>query len=238
MCETDGYIKLILKGLTVIVIGLFAVYRPDMLTLLFTYPILAPLKVYHILWLLAVLVLIKRMIPRFNAKMSSGKVFEKNFSSAAGEESDRKRERFRNIKKKTDSGAMRSGLYWILLLLVMWMWRLAGILPNVWLYVIVLFFIFMDQFCISVFCPFQWLMGNKCCNTCRINNWGYCMAFSPLIFIPAFWTYSIVFLSLINIFQWEYLYFKHPERFYETYNAGLMCKNCGTHCRKKSTKFD
>ena len=119
----------------------------------------------------------------------------------AGEDTDRKRQGFQKSKRKADSGALRSGLYWIFLLLVMWMWRYVGILPDVWLYVIVLFFIFMDQFCISVFCPFQWLMQNKCCNTCRINNWGYCMAFSPLIFIHTFWTYSIVFLSFVTIFS-------------------------------------
>jgi hypothetical protein len=235
MCEDDGYIKLILKGLAVIVIGVFTIYNPDALVFLFTYPVLAPLRPYHILWLLAILVLVKRTIPRFNVKMSSGKIFERNFLGAS-EDTDRRWQGFQKSKRKADSGAFRSGLYWILLLLVMWMWRYVGILPDVWLYVIVLFFIFMDQFCISVFCPFQWLMQNKCCSTCRINNWGYCMAFSPLVFIHSFWTYSIIFLSLITLFQWEYLYFKHPERFYDMYNAKLMCRNCGTHCRRRSAK--
>ncbi len=235
MCENDGYIKLTLKGLAVAVIGLFALYRPDVLTSCFIYPITTFLKIYHILWFLAVLVLVKRMIPRFNVKMSSGKIFEKKFLSTGGN-IDRRRQGFQKSKRKADSGALRSGLYWVLLLLVMWMWRHVGILPDVWLYVIVLFFVFMDQFCISVFCPFQWLMRNKCCNTCRINNWGYCMAFSPLVFIHGFWTYSIVFLALVATFQWEYLYFKYPERFYEICNANLMCKNCGTHCRRKSAK--
>jgi hypothetical protein len=233
MCEDNGYIRLTLKGLAVIAIGLFAIYNPDTLAFLFTYPLLAPLRLYHVLWLLAVLVLVKRMIPAFNVKMSSGKIFERHFL-CAGEDTDRKRQGLQKSKRKADSGAFRSGLYWILLLLVMWMWRYAGILPDLWLYVIVLFFIFMDQFCVSVFCPFQWLMRNKCCSTCRINNWGYCMAFSPLVFIHSFWTYSIVFLSLVAIFQWEYLYLKHPERFYDMYNANLMCKNCQIRCRRES----
>jgi hypothetical protein len=237
MCENDGYNKLILKGMAVIIIGLFAIYRPDALTFLFTYPLHMPLRVFHLLWLLAILILVKRTIPKLNVKMSSGKIFERKFADT-GEDTDRRRQGFRKSKKKADSGALRTGVYWILLLLVMWMWRSVGILPDIWLYIIVLFFIFMDQFCISVFCPFKWLMKNKCCNTCRINNWGYCMAFSPLIFINTFWTYSIVFLSLVTIFQWEYLYFKHPERFSEIYNANLICKNCMTRCRKAPAKFD
>ena len=174
------------------------------------------------------------MVPRFNTKMSSGKVFGRNFVSSTNEDTERRRGKFYSIKQKTDSGALRSGLYWILLLLVMWMWRHVGMLSDVWLYVIVLFFVFMDQFCISVFCPFQWLMRNKCCNTCRINNWGYCMAFSPFIFSPTFWTYSILFVSILGVIQWEYRYLRHPERFYDIYNANLMCKNCRTHCRRKS----
>jgi len=234
MCENDGYKKLIVEGLAVVIAGLFAIYRPDLLVSLFAYPLLVFLKVYHVLWLATIYILVKRMIPGLNKKMSLGKIFARNFVGT-GEDTDRKRMGFQKSKRKADSGALRSAMYWILLLLVMWMWRVAGILPDVWLYIVVLFFIFMDQFCITVFCPFQWLMRNKCCSTCRINNWGYCMAFSPLIFVATFWTYSIIFLSIVNLFIWEYLYYKHPERFSEIYNARLMCKNCETHCKRKST---
>ncbi len=55
----------------------------------------------------------------------------------------------------------------------------------------------------TVFCPFKWLAGGKCCSTCRINNWGYLMAFSPS-FVQSFLT-SIVALSIIVAIQWEYL---------------------------------
>jgi len=92
----------------------------------------------------------------------------------------------------------------------------------------------MDEFCATIWCPFQAIIDNKCCNTCRINNWGYIMAFSPMIFIPSFWTYSILFLSILAIVQWEYLYHRHPERFFELYNAGLMCKNCVKKCKKRA----
>jgi hypothetical protein len=235
MWENNGYKQLTIKGLAVFYPGLFAIYRPDLLVLIFTFPLFFSLKVYHLFWFMAMLVLIKRMIPRLNKKMSLGKIFARNFVGT-GTDTDKKRLGFQKNKRKTDSGALRSALYWILLLLVMWMWRVSGILPDIWLYIIVLFFIFMDQFCISVFCPFQWLMRNKCCSTCRINNWGYCMAFSPLIFIPTFWTYSILFFSIVNLIIWEYLYFKHPERFSDIYNANLMCKNCHVVCTRKSGK--
>src|SRR5512137_2843043 len=101
MCEDDGYMRLISKGLAVVVIGLFAIYNPDVLAFLFTYPVLARLKPYHIFWFLAVLVLVKRMIPMLNVKMSSGKIFGKNFLRA-GEDTDRKREGLQKSKKKAD----------------------------------------------------------------------------------------------------------------------------------------
>jgi hypothetical protein len=235
MHKNNGYRQLIIKGLAVVIPGLFAIYRPDLLVYLFNFPLFISLKIYHVLWFITIIILIKRMIPGLNKKMSLGKIFARNFVGA-GTDTDKKRLGFRKSKRKADSGALRSAFYWILLLLVMWMWRVSGMLSNIWIYVIVLFFVFMDQFCISVFCPFQWLMRNKCCSTCRINNWGYCMAFSPLIFIPTFWTYSILFLSIVNLIIWEYLYFRYPERFSDIYNANLMCKNCRVECTRKSGK--
>ncbi len=99
MCENDGYIRLILKGLAVVVIGLFAIYNPDVLAFLFTYPVLAPLKPYHILWFLAMLVLVKRMIPKLNKKMSLGKIFARNFVET-GKDTEKKKIGFSEGQKK------------------------------------------------------------------------------------------------------------------------------------------
>ncbi len=233
MCDYDGKTKLIVKGLLVICLTALAALRPGILEVLFNYRIAGAMHVFHILWALTVFILLKRMIPGLNSKMTSGKVFLRNYI-ASNDDSEKRRRAFVKEKKRADSGAVRSGLYWFLLLSVMWMWRTVGILPDIWIYVIVVFFIFMDQFCVSVFCPFQWLMMNKCCNTCRINNWGYCMAFSPLIFIDSVWTYSIVLISFVAILHWEYLYYRHPERFSEWYNQRLACRNCTTDCTRKS----
>ncbi len=235
MCENNGFGKLAIKGFLLVIVGLAGIFCPLELTSVFKAPLVMSLRVYHVLWFFCVLVLVKRMIPAANAKMSSGKMFRKNFVATASETEGRRRF-FAELKKRTDSGAARSALYWVLLLCVMWMWRISGILPDKWILIIVLFFVFMDQFCISVFCPFQWLMKNKCCSTCRINNWGYLMAFSPLVFIVSFWTYSILLLSVATVIQWEWAYFRHPERFYDISNANLMCKNCPKPCKRRGRK--
>ena len=142
MCDNDGKLKLIIKGLLVICLAALAALAPDLLTLLFTYRIIGAIQVFHILWALTVYILVKRMIPALNSRMTSGKVFSRNYVHADGN-SEKKRRVFTKAKKNADSGAFRSGLYWFLLVSVMWMWRTAGILPDIWIYVIVVFFIFM-----------------------------------------------------------------------------------------------
>jgi len=84
-----------------------------------------------------------------------------------------------------------------------------------------------DMICILFFCPFQrWFMKNRCCTTCRIYNWDYAMMFTPLVFIPHAYTWSLLAMSLILLARWEVTVRKHPERFSEKTNASLSCENC------------
>jgi hypothetical protein len=231
MCANGGIGKLLVKGGILIVCLLLAVFNPGFLREFFTYN-LGFFNVYHVLWLLTVLILVKRFIPGLNRKITLGKIYGRNFLEA-GEDNEAKRKKLRDYLKKMNFGAVRSAIYWTALVLTIGFWRLAGLLDNLWIFIIVYFFVFMDQFCITVWCPFKTIIQHKCCNTCRINNWGYLMAFSPMVYVPSFWTYSILLLSVATIVQWEYLFRKHPERFYELYNANLMCKNCLKKCRKR-----
>jgi len=224
--------KLIIKGLISLVLLFFAIFNPEILTRLFTYKILF-FRIYHVLWLLVILILIKRLVPKINSRINLGKIYERNFLPA-GEDNPKKQNKLKAYAKKMNFGAIRTAIYWTALVLMMGFWHIAGMLDTMWLCIIVGFFIFMDEFCATVWCPFQEIVQNKCCNTCRINNWGYLMAFSPLVYAPSFWTYSILVLSAAIIVQWEYIFYRYPERFYELYNANLMCKNCVKKCRKRS----
>ncbi|MEN6615838.1 MAG: hypothetical protein ABFD12_04725 [Syntrophorhabdus sp.] len=227
-----GRRKLWIKAGIVVFIGLIAIFRPDILKDVFFFPLAGMIKTYHILWAAAVIILIKRMLPGFNKKISSRKIFGRYFRDP--DHSPPKRDEiFVRLKRAADRGALKSAFYWLLLVADMALWRMVGMLNDTWVYIIVLFFVFMDQFCVSVVCPFKLLAHGKCCSTCRINNWGYLMAFSPLIFIQSFWTWSIVSLSAIVLIQWEYLYYRYPERFFETHNAALMCRNCVVECTGK-----
>ena len=93
--------------------------------------------------------------------------------------------------------------------------------------VITTFYYLCDVICIVFYCPFQKIfMKNKCCVTCRIFAWGTIMTVTPLIFIPHFYSWSLVTLALICTILWEVTYYRHPERFCEETNAFLTCASC------------
>jgi hypothetical protein len=84
-----------------------------------------------------------------------------------------------------------------------------------------------DIICILFFCPFQtWFMKNRCCATCRIYNWDFAMMFTPLVFIPHWYTYSLLGLALALLLRWEITYRLHPERFSTSTNKCLDCSRC------------
>ncbi len=84
-----------------------------------------------------------------------------------------------------------------------------------------------DIICILFYCPFQtWIMKNKCCTSCRIYNWDFAMMFTPLIFIPSVYTYTLVALSLALLIKWEVKVHRRPEQFSEHTNACLSCALC------------
>ena len=98
------------------------------------------------------------------------------------------------------------------------------------LLLICLFYSVCDMICILFFCPFQtWFMKNKCCGSCRIYNWDYAMMFTPLIFLPGLYTWSLLGLALLLLLVWELSFRLHPERFFEETNTCLTC----SHCREK-----
>jgi hypothetical protein len=227
--KNHGRIKLFVKGTALAVCLVFAVFYPERIIRFFGYQILF-FRAYHLMWLVTMVVLTKRFIPGWNSKISVGKIFKRHYAQVQTDSPSR-REKLSRYRRKVNIGAFRTAICWSIVVLITGILYGTGIFNNLWLFLAMGFFVFMDQFCVSVWCPFQWIIGNKCCNACRINNWGYLMAFSPLIFVPSFWTISIVALSGIVVIQWEYLFYKYPERFYELYNANLQCKNCGRGCK-------
>lgn len=84
-----------------------------------------------------------------------------------------------------------------------------------------------DVICILFFCPFQaWFMKNKCCHTCTVYNWDYAMMFTPFLFLPGVYTWSLLITAVLLLAVWEVRLHKYPERFFEDSNSNLSCAEC------------
>ena len=124
---------------------------------------------------------------------------------------------------------------WIALNLVFGILYFTKIFDAGILILISLLYSVCDIVCILFFCPIRdWFLKNKCCTDCRIYNWDYAMMFTPLVFLPHPYTWSLLGLSLILLVIWEVMYKLYPERFAKNTNASLACQNCKEKpCRHK-----
>lgn len=132
--------------------------------------------------------------------------------------------------KRLNLGATRVAIVWIVPNLLFGFLFHRGILGVPEMLLLTAFYYLCDVICIVFYCPFQKLfMKNKCCVTCRIFAWGTIMIVTPLIFIPHFYSWSLVALALVCTAIWEITYHRHPERFCEETNTFLTCAACTDH---------
>lgn len=170
--------------------------------------------------------MILRFFPSSLESMGCQKQFAKNYIPT--EHAERKPPRHR-------------GVLWVLLSWILLNGAIGAVYFLGWIDAGILFLISLaysvcDMICILFFCPFQtWMMKNKCCGSCRIYNWDYAMMFTPLVFVPGLYTYSLLGVALLLVAVWEFLAWRHPERFSEQTNECLACKHCKEKlCHHKS----
>lgn len=117
----------------------------------------------------------------------------------------------------------------------------AGVIDAGVLLLLCLAYSVCDMICILFFCPFQtWFMKNKCCVTCRIYNWDYAMMCTPLVFIPSWYTWSMLAMALALLVRWEWAAHRHPDWFSDQTNASLTCAQCTEklcHHKKQLRRF-
>lgn len=84
-----------------------------------------------------------------------------------------------------------------------------------------------DIVCILFFCPFQsWFLHNRCCTTCRIYNWDFCMLLTPMLFVDNWYGRILLGIAFVLMLRWELAFFLHPDNFSESTNEYLKCANC------------
>ena len=182
-----------------------------------------------IMWLILAFDAVLKLFPLKYESMGSQKQFKKNFAPAK-----------EKAKAKMVSGkrVILVAILWVVLNAVIAHLYFKSIIDAGVMVIISLFYSVCDMICILFYCPFQQLLGNKCCNTCRIYNWDYIMMFTPLIFIGNAFGTALVILAVVIFIRWEYTAWKHPEWFCEETNENLKCANCKEiRCSRKGMKM-
>lgn len=141
--------------------------------------------------------------------------------------------------KKSWIETLKISVVWILIIAGVGIVRVFNIIGIKEILLISVVFYVLDMIFVLFWCPFRvWILKNRCCTTCRIFNWDHMMMFSPLLFIPGFYSFSLFFFSVAVLLVWELCFFNHPERFCEDTNAALKCNNCVDKlCGNKNCKI-
>ena len=191
-------------------------------------PIRSPIRGYHFLWGIGMLEMALVFFPRIAPGASCGRVYNRHYIPAHHDPV--------RIRKQ-----VRQSNHRLWGVIALWLLCLACLGSALWLKLIErVHMVFaaascslLDQLFVNLGCPLRsWIMKNKCCTTCRIYSWGFAMMFSPLLFIPSFWTYSLVAVAACILIRWEIAYARHPERFSEISNKALRCSRCANPCRR------
>ena len=178
----------------------------------------------HLLWVIWMIDMFAQIFP-FHKDISIGslKVFAQHFRPICDKISPK-------AIKAHIFAATKSAFWvlvvWCLLTAVIGLAHARGLLSNIHLFLVTVFFYVCDLICVLIWCPFRLMMKNRCCTTCRIFNWDHLMMFSPMLFIPSFYALSLFFVSLLVFLIWEIAILLHPERFWDKTNAALQCANC------------
>ncbi len=182
-------------------------------------------SVFHIMWLLWMADMLSQMLPsRHYWPVGSQKFLEYAFHPVA---SAQRGEGFSRFLRQSRREALTVGLVWLALTLCIGAAYLLHLIGEAILLLITVFFYVCDVICVLFWCPFRvFMMKNRCCSTCRIFNWDHMMMFSPLIFVPGFFSWSLCAVSLAVLLVWEISFHTHPERFWEGSNTALRCGRC------------
>lgn len=211
------YFKLVFRSLLLLAaLGIYLYKRWTHINNLLENPI-GGMIVTTLIWVVFAVEMALRFFPSSLESMGCQKQFHKNFISTGRED----------VKLNSWKSTLAVVVAWFLLNGFIGILFYFELIDEGILLLIVLFYSVCDMICILFFCPFQtWFMKNKCCGSCRIYNWDYAMMFTPFVFFPNLYTYSLLLLSLALLIRWEVTVWKHPERFMEATNQALACRNC------------
>ncbi|MBQ4580279.1 MAG: hypothetical protein IJA83_06420 [Clostridia bacterium] len=228
-------LRLIGRSLILLTGVFFCIFDPAQFDILQGWNFFRSFSLLHLLWGVWVIDMAAQLFPlRTRISLGSQKLWQMRFQPL--------KEKFSvsALKKHiitTTRAAYKVMLLWVALIAAIGYLHYIGVMSDIALFMTTVIFYVCDLICVLIWCPFRLMMGNRCCTTCRIFNWDHLMMFSPLLFFPSFYCWSLLALSLLAWLVWELFIFLHPERFWEGANAALTCasctdKLCTQYCRK------
>ena len=226
--------RFVYRCLVLLALILLCIFRPQTAEIIEGTALFASFHWTHLflyfLWGVWMFDMLFQIIPSKNMyAMGSQKVFYRNFSPCARcEQVDRKA-----LRKRYTKEALKVWCFWgplTLALALVWFLWLKPMGAYWFLLLFVGAFYVCDLICVLFWCPFRvWMMKNRCCTTCRIFNWDHFMMFTPFLFVPGVYSWSLAGLATVIYIIWEIQIYTHPERFTDACNDTLKCKNCTDH---------
>ena len=178
----------------------------------------------HIVWAIMMTGMILHLLPRVRLSMSEMKSKPWTYEEPEG---GYDRKELLEYVQAMNIRAWQVLLLWACFNAIFGILYLLDVIGVEELLVLTLFYYTSDLICMMLFCPFQkYIMGNRCCISCRIFDWGHLMMFTPMLFIVSFFSWSLFFMSVVVALRWEIIYASHPERFWRGAHAAIRCENC------------
>ena len=175
-----------------------------------------------VVWVTLVIGMLGRIIPNKFVTTGAGKHFKKPQLSLTKE-------------SLSHQGVIAIAIVWFVLNVSVILLLLHLNLLNIGIALIIsLVYSICDVSFILFFCPFQKLfMFNKCCATCRIYNWDFFMACTPLIPFIHMYSTSLVLLSVIVLVRWEVAVYK--KSYFITSDC-MACKDKMCYAKRRLHK--
>ncbi len=209
-----------------ILVILLYLFRPQDFRVLTRFSFFKRFSPLHLLWGIWMVDMLLQLVPSHGlVSLGSQKPFQVHMLPSGRPVP---RQAIRNANRR----ALTVGVLWILLTAAIGVLYGIGLFSAAHLLIITTLFYVFDLVCVLIWCPFQALfLKNRCCTTCRIFNWDHLMMFSPLLFIPGFYTWTLAGMAILVFLVWEIQFARHPERFFPQSNAALRCDHCTDRLR-------
>ena len=217
-------IRLIIRILIFSLCIVLYIFRKDFFVSIITWNFFKSFTPLHVVWAILMLGMIAHLLPKVHITMSGLKSRAYSYREPEG---GYDKLSLLEYVQEMNIRAWKVLLIWLCFNAIFGILYVTDVIGPVALIMLTLFYYTCDTVCMVLFCPFQkYIMGNRCCVNCRIFDWGHMMMYTPMLFIPSFFSWSLLFTSLIVMLRWEISYTMHPERFWRGSNATIRCDNC------------